>query len=276
MVFVENAKEPGAKTASRPQSPEAFPSVPANPRRKRASAALQAHPLHKKWTFWALIHKAQKQAKQVKIGEVGSVEKFWCLMNSIEPPSSLKALSYSMFKDGLDPSDENACRDGGRWIACLPNDMVKGEVLDEMWLTTVLALVGEEVHDRGEYIAGVTVSTRAQYHTVSLWIDRSSHASILGKQFHRLLRKVASDVNVALGDFHYEDFCQGMFTLIIRAMVTPVLEDDMLECDSALECDSQEDSEPFAGLGTPAELAEDDGSGEEEEESMFILSVLKK
>jgi hypothetical protein len=132
----------------------------------------------------------------------------------------------------------------------------------------MLSLIGEEIHDGGEYVAGATVSIRASYHMVTLWLDKSSHAVSLGKQFHRLLRKVASDANIALGDFHFEDFSQGMFTYVIRAMVAPVLEDENAE-DTGTD-------RSFGGLGTPAENPESDSELDEGNPTMTILSALQQ
>lgn len=255
-------------TALRPESAEFVPQIiPASSKCGISGPVYLPHLLHKKWTFWGLLLK-NRTAKQVKVGQVGTVEEFWSLVNSIEPPSSLRA-SYSLFKGDLDPSKETTCQDGGRWIAQFGFDHVKGPVLDEMWLTTMLALIGEEIHDGGEYVAGATVSIRASYHMVTLWLDKSSHAVSLGKQFHRLLRKVASDANIALGDFHYEDFGQGMFTYVIRAMVAPVLEDENAE---GLSC-SDVSERSFGGLGTPAEEPSD--VEPDEVPTMTILSVLQ-
>lgn len=274
MVLADNAQEADITSALRPESAEFVPqaSIPSSKCNNVSGPVYYPHPLHKKWTFWALLLK-NNSAKQVKVGQVATVEKFWSLVNCIEPPSSLRALSYSLFKGDLDPAENATCQDGGRWIAQFGFDHIKGPVLDEMWLTTMLSLIGEEIHDGGEFVAGATVSIRAEYHMVTLWLDKSSHAVSLGKQFHRLLRKVASDANIALGDFHYEDFSQGMFTYVIRAMVAPVLEDENAEDLS--NTDGSEHT--FGGLGTPADSPPSESEPElpDEAPTITILSALQ-
>lgn len=273
MVLADNAQEADVASALRPESAEFVPQASIQSSKCTQEVVSRPvyypHPLHKKWTFWALLTK-NKTAKQVKVGQVATVEEFWSLQNSIQTPSHSRALSYSLFKGDLDPANERTCQDGGRWIAQFGFDNIKGPVLDEMWLTTMLALIGEEIHDGGEYVAGATVSIRASYHMITLWVDKSSHAVSLGKQFHRLLRKVASDANIALGDFHFEDFSQGMFTYVIRAMVAPVLEDENAEGLTNSE-DASEHS--FGGLGTPADPSD---SESEEGKPMTILSALQQ
>lgn len=269
MVLAENTQEADV-SALRPESAEFVPQASIASQCAQVSKSVyRPHPLQKKWTFWALLQK-NRTAKQVKVGKVATVEEFWSLINCIEPPSSLRALSYSLFKGDLDPSSEATCKDGGRWIAQFGFDHIRGPLLDEMWLTSILALIGEEIHDGGEYVAGATVSIRSSYHMITLWLEKSSHAVSLGKQFHRLLRKVASDANIALGDFHFEDFSQGMFTYVIRGMVPPVLEDENAEGLS--NTDGSDRS--FGGLGTPVDPPSDVEF--DEAPTMTILSAMQQ
>ncbi|KAJ1311069.1 hypothetical protein OPQ81_009573 [Rhizoctonia solani] len=113
-----------------------------------------------------------------------SVEEFWGLYNNIIPPSKLPPkANYYLFKDDIMPAWEDpANMNGGKWSVQLPKDKNRGRI-DEMWLFTMLAAIGETFDPAlskaadpnsttpppTSLISGVIVSSRPQFYRVSIW-----------------------------------------------------------------------------------------------------------
>lgn len=109
-----------------------------------------------------------------------SVEEFWGLYNNIVPPSQLpQKANYYLFKEGIIPAwEDEANKNGGKWSIQLPRDKNRN-VVDKMWLYTMLAAIGETFDPlltSGEggdapqsLITGVIVSTRPQFYRISIW-----------------------------------------------------------------------------------------------------------
>lgn len=110
-----------------------------------------------------------------------SVEEFWGLYNNIVPPSNLpQKANYYLFKEGIIPAwEDEANKNGGKWSIQLPKEKNRPKV-DEMWLYTMLAAIGETFDPvllgsesggaaQDSLITGVIVSTRPQFYRLSIW-----------------------------------------------------------------------------------------------------------
>ncbi|KAG9101170.1 eukaryotic translation initiation factor 4E [Ceratobasidium sp. 370] len=112
-----------------------------------------------------------------------SVEEFWGLYNNIVSPSKLPSkANYYLFKDDIMPAWEDASnKDGGKWSVQLPKEKNRPRI-DEMWLYTMLAAIGETFDpalskaDKDStaptptsLISGVIVSSRPQFYRISIW-----------------------------------------------------------------------------------------------------------
>ncbi|KAL1722101.1 translation initiation factor eIF 4e-like domain-containing protein [Schizophyllum commune] len=110
-----------------------------------------------------------------------SVEEFWGLYNNIIPPSQLpQKANYYLFKEGIIPAwEDDANKNGGKWSIQLPKEKHRN-VVDRMWLYTMLAAIGETfdptlVRESPDspapesLITGVIVSTRPQFYRISIW-----------------------------------------------------------------------------------------------------------
>ncbi|GBE77883.1 eukaryotic translation initiation factor 4E class I [Sparassis latifolia] len=110
-----------------------------------------------------------------------SVEEFWGMYNNIVPPSHLpQKANYYLFKEGIIPAwEDEANKNGGKWSIQLPREKNRSRV-DEMWLYTMLAAIGETFDpllvntESSEsppesLITGVIVSTRPQFYRLSIW-----------------------------------------------------------------------------------------------------------
>nr|AIO05514.1 eukaryotic translation initiation factor 4E [Hypsizygus marmoreus] len=110
-----------------------------------------------------------------------SVVQFWGLYNNIIPPSQLpQKANYYLFKEGIIPAwEDEANKNGGKWSIQLPRDKNRNNI-DQMWLYTMLAAIGETfdpspVQSDGtgtpvtSLFTGVFVSTRPQFYRLSIW-----------------------------------------------------------------------------------------------------------
>lgn len=150
-------------------------------------------------------------SQALKLADFSNVGTFWGIVNSLAPPSSLQSLLYGVFKKGMDPTSKNFCHSGGRWVTSLElANTADGVVTDELWTTSMLTLISEDIHDAGEHLVGVSISLkRGGRARLSVWIDNAAHSKLLGRQVHRALRRVAVEHRIALSEWHFEDFSAG-------------------------------------------------------------------
>jgi translation initiation factor 4E len=76
------------------------------------------------------------------------------------PPSRLGQGSYyHVFRSGIRPEWEDARNEaGGKWVISVQHQM-QGR-LNELWLNTVMAIIGENFAEYNEHICGAVVSVR--------------------------------------------------------------------------------------------------------------------
>jgi len=130
------------------------------------------HPLQCRWALWYLKGDRTKDwedcLKQVALFD--TVEDFWALYNHIQPASGLTwGSDYYLFKEGIKPmwEDENNVK-GGRWLVVV--DKQKRNVkLDQYWLELMMAIIGEQYEEYGDFICGAVVNVRQKGDKVALW-----------------------------------------------------------------------------------------------------------
>eukprot|EP01087_Luapelamoeba_hula_P005925 TRINITY_DN1599_c0_g1_i1.p1 TRINITY_DN1599_c0_g1~~TRINITY_DN1599_c0_g1_i1.p1 ORF type:complete len:255 (-),score=58.98 TRINITY_DN1599_c0_g1_i1:181-945(-) len=155
------------------------------------------HPLQHQWTLW--YDSPRKKTTQdtwgshlKKIVDFDTVEDFWRLYNNIMPSSQLVSGSnYHLFKYGVEPKWEDPINEkGGKWtVNILPK--YRKDKLDNCWLYTMLACVGEAFGDEGEEeVCGCVVSIRKNADRISLW-TKNAHKEFeimaIGRHFKRAL-----------------------------------------------------------------------------------------
>ncbi|PAV81781.1 hypothetical protein WR25_17521 [Diploscapter pachys] len=130
------------------------------------------HPLQNRWALWYLKADRGKDwedcLKQVSIFD--TVEDFWALYNHIQTASGLNwGSDYYLFKEGIKPmwEDESNVK-GGRWLVVVDKQR-RIQLLDHYWLELLLAIVGEQFEDLGDFICGAVVNVRQKGDKVSLW-----------------------------------------------------------------------------------------------------------
>ncbi|XP_009390800.2 eukaryotic translation initiation factor 4E-1-like [Musa acuminata AAA Group] len=164
----------------------------------------QPHPLENSWTFW--FDNPSAKSKQAAWGSslrpihtFATVEDFWSLYNNIHHPSKLiMGADFHCFKHKIEPKWEDpVCANGGKWtISC-----VRGKA-DQLWLYTLLAMIGEQF-EYGDEICGAVVSVRAKQERIALWTKNAANEEAqisIGRQWKELL-----DYNDTIGFIFHED-----------------------------------------------------------------------
>mmetsp|Transcript_26528 Transcript_26528/g.69754 ORF Transcript_26528/g.69754 Transcript_26528/m.69754 type:complete len:218 (+) Transcript_26528:127-780(+) len=132
------------------------------------------HPLQNAWVLWFDNPQKKLGAKDwsqnlKKVATFDMVEDFWGIFNNIRPPSRLTAGSnYHLFKVGIEPMWEHeANKNGGKWSYSIPRTNGK-KMIDDMWLYTALAMIGENF-EAGEELCGAVISLRKAGDRVAVW-----------------------------------------------------------------------------------------------------------
>jgi translation initiation factor 4E len=119
-------------------------------------------------------------------GTFRTIEEFWRIYNNIRPPSTLSMNSnYSIFRVGISPSWEDPANTyGGKFVLTIDKKESKqqqhqqhqqGNKLDDYWLLTVLAMIGETMDLNGSDIHGAVVSIRKTHDRIALWVKGGEH-----------------------------------------------------------------------------------------------------
>lgn len=141
------------------------------------------HPLENRWAMWYDVATGSKKRgvseqqqhdswgdNLKRILEFGTVEDFWGMYHHLKVPHEIQAGSnYYLFKAGVMPAWEDPANEkGGEWILkVFPN---KHALIDDLWLNTLLAMIGEQFEDFSAHICGAVLSIRKQGDRITLWI----------------------------------------------------------------------------------------------------------
>jgi translation initiation factor 4E len=108
------------------------------------------------------------------IGTFDTMSKFWRVFNNVLPPSQISVGSnYSIFREGMEPAWEHASNiEGGKFVLTLSKKDSKTK-LDEYWLYTALAVLGEMIDASGDQVNGAVVSVRKNQDRIALWLKES-------------------------------------------------------------------------------------------------------
>ncbi|KAK6361766.1 eukaryotic translation initiation factor 4E [Orbilia blumenaviensis] len=160
------------------------------------------HPLMNKWTLWftrpptAGVKSDNQWADSLKeVVSFDSVEEFWGIYNNITKTSELALKSdYHLFKAGIRPEWEDPSnKNGGKWAYQFKDK--KTVPIDELWLHTMLAAIGETLEKENDReVMGVVVNVRKGLYRIGLWTrsmgSKESRESLLGigRRFKEVLR----------------------------------------------------------------------------------------
>lgn len=187
------------------------------------------HPLKQRWTFWYLNdQRTLSWEERLKaICTFSTVEEFWALYNNIRPPSGLATTcDYNVFKEGIQPMwevEENA--KGGRWLINIEKGRPQ-EIMDLIWLETIIATIGEQFGQDQELICGLVCNVRSKGSKISVW-TRDHTADEGNLRIGNILRQklLSANIpshlpNVPLFDtLRYEDHdsCQKKSGSVVKA-----------------------------------------------------------
>ncbi|KAK6350997.1 eukaryotic translation initiation factor 4E [Orbilia javanica] len=135
------------------------------------------HPLMNKWTLWFTkppsggVKSDNQWADSLKeVVSFDSVEEFWGIYNNITKTSELALKSdYHLFKAGIRPEWEDPSnKNGGKWAYQFKDK--KTVPIDELWLHTMLAAIGETLEKENDReVMGVVVNVRKGLYRIGLW-----------------------------------------------------------------------------------------------------------
>ncbi|KAG6545188.1 hypothetical protein Mapa_013300 [Marchantia paleacea] len=202
--------EPAASVDMEKQEPEEGEIVSTEPTTPAPEHSLEnKHPLEHGWTFW--FDNPNGKSKQATWGSslrpvytFKTVEDFWCLYNNVLQPSHLIAgADFHCFKVGIEPKWEDPrCAQGGKWSTSTPRGNNNKATLDQFWLHTLLAMIGEQFDEYDE-VCGAVVSVRARQDKIALWTKTASNEAAqtsIGKQWKAVL-----DISDKIGYLVHED-----------------------------------------------------------------------
>ncbi|KAJ2082941.1 eukaryotic translation initiation factor 4E [Coemansia sp. RSA 988] len=137
------------------------------------------HQLNSQWTLWfdnpsKRTSTSTWTANLKEIVTMNTVEEFWGVYNSVAIASDLpNGSNYHLFRKGIRPMwEDKANTNGGKW-GCLFQRSI-GEKVNEHWLHTLLACIGE-TFDASPDVCGVVFSNRKSCFRIAVWTRNASN-----------------------------------------------------------------------------------------------------
>jgi len=162
------------------------------------------HPLQNSWTIW--YDNPGKRSNQAswgdhlkKITTFSFVEDFWRVFNNLKPASTLaQGSNYHIFKEQIEPKwEDSANSKGGKWTVSIPPKS-RNSALDQMWLWTVLAVIGE-TFDSPDDVCGLVVSVRKAGDRVQVWTKDALNEQACRDIGRSLKRNLEMPDNIIIG-----------------------------------------------------------------------------
>ncbi|KAJ1959014.1 eukaryotic translation initiation factor 4E [Dipsacomyces acuminosporus] len=136
------------------------------------------HPLNSRWTLWfdnpsKRTSTSSWTANLKEIVTVANVEDFWGVYNNIAIATDLpNGSNYHLFRKGIKPMwEDSANTNGGKWGFQFQRSI--GEKVNEHWLHTLLACIGE-AFDSSDDVCGAVFSNRKNCFRIAVWTRNAS------------------------------------------------------------------------------------------------------
>jgi len=152
------------------------------------------HPLNSQWTLW--YTKPPSDSKESwadllkPVISFSSVEEFWGIFNSIPQASDLPLKAdYHLFRENIRPEWEDSLNsEGGKWVFQFKDR--KNVNINEIWLRTLLSVIGETIEDDENEVNGAVLNVRKFAYRVSLWTKSTDRSKLLniGLKFRKVLK----------------------------------------------------------------------------------------
>eukprot|EP00300_Choanocystis_sp_HF-7_P033851 c46286_g1_i1.p2 GENE.c46286_g1_i1~~c46286_g1_i1.p2 ORF type:complete len:211 (-),score=40.36 c46286_g1_i1:45-677(-) len=157
------------------------------------------HPLHKSWTLWydRPQGKTTQDTWQNSLKVVytfDNVEAFWALWVQLTSAAEIQTnANYHLFQEGVRPAWEDPSNNkGGKWVVTLKDKKSFAEV----WLFTILAVIGEDFDRYSDQICGCVCSSRKKGDRISLWTKEATDEAAcmaIGGQFKAIANLPAEE-----------------------------------------------------------------------------------
>ena len=151
------------------------------------------HPLNSKWTLWytkPAVDKSESWSDLLRpVTSLETVEEFWAIQNGIPKPYDLPIKSdYHLFRNDIRPEwEDEANAEGGKWSYQFKN---KRHNIDELWLRTLLAVIGETIDEEDSEINGCVLNVRKAVFKIAIWTRTTNMKSLtnIGTKFKQVLQ----------------------------------------------------------------------------------------
>lgn len=174
------------------------------------AAEMKKHQLEHSWALWVRRRSAPQADHGQRMFGFSAAEDFWCMHNHAFPPSKLVDIDTSLFHSGIEPvRDDPHFGTGGRWVFRV--DKSQAHHLDDLWLSLIMAVVGEHFVDFGgaDIVVGAVVSTRHRTTRLALWLSKATDEKVvlsLGHAFRDVLAGTSGVTDMYSKEFVFEDF----------------------------------------------------------------------
>lgn len=153
--------------------------------------------LNSKWNVFYLRNDAGADwdDRLVKVTSFETILEFWAVYHYLKLPNQLQAgCDYMIFRDGIkpewtDPNNES----GGRWLMEIDRRF-RNEQLNDKWLETLLAVIGEQLEPESNcplQVCGAIVQSRRKVDRVGIWTRNAEDGDIvmeIGTKFASKIR----------------------------------------------------------------------------------------
>ncbi|KAJ2161279.1 eukaryotic translation initiation factor 4E [Coemansia sp. RSA 552] len=160
--------------ASNPDTPQDIKTVLTDPQEPNA-----VHKLNSQWTLWFDNPNRRTSASTwtqnlKEIVTMGTVEDFWGVYNNIASASDLpNGSNFHMFRKDIRPMwEDKANANGGKWNCVFQRSI--GEKVNEHWMHTLLACIGE-TFDASSEVCGAVFSNRKSCFRIAIWTRDASN-----------------------------------------------------------------------------------------------------
>ncbi|SCW03802.1 LAFE_0G18536g1_1 [Lachancea fermentati] len=152
------------------------------------------HPLNTKWTLWYTkppVDKSESWSDLLRpVTSFKTVEEFWAIHNAIPKPRYLPFKSdYHLFREDIRPEWEDPTNaQGGKWTY-----QFKGKTpeIDDLWMRSLLAVIGETIDEDDSEINGVVTNVRKNGYKIAIWTksaDNKEALTRIGSKFKTVLK----------------------------------------------------------------------------------------
>lgn len=153
------------------------------------------HPLNSSWTLWYTKSQSKDSSESwadllKPVITFSTVEEFWGIFNSIPQPGELPLKAdYHLFREGIRPEWEDVQNSEGGKFTFSFNEKYNVDIND-IWLKTCLALIGEMLQDDENEVNGIVFSNRKMVYRVALWTKSTNKKNLfsVGEKFKEVLK----------------------------------------------------------------------------------------